>query len=176
MDRPGALPSAMWLSHGSHAPRLLHTSSAPQRCRTAGRLLVCAPNKAPRAHRAARRQLDCAGVVTTVLAACQRLARSPAHEDLLGVRFQARAFMPTLNLPYSRRALPGARPRPQPALCAWAGAGPASLPRAPPALHAAAYSGGDRPCRQGRPALAPTGNVKAVAMRLSPGARCSSAH
>ncbi|KAK9845929.1 hypothetical protein WJX81_006194 [Elliptochloris bilobata] len=36
----------------------------------------------------ARRQLDCAGVVTTVLAACQRLARVPAHEDLLGVRFQ----------------------------------------------------------------------------------------
>ena len=37
---------------------------------------------------AARRQLDCAGVVTTVLAACQRLARQPAHEDLLAVRFQ----------------------------------------------------------------------------------------
>lgn len=37
---------------------------------------------------AARRQLDCAGVVTTALAACQRLARQPAHEDLLAVRFQ----------------------------------------------------------------------------------------
>ena len=27
-------------------------------------------------------------MVTTVLAACQRLARQPAHEDLLGMRFQ----------------------------------------------------------------------------------------
>ena len=38
--------------------------------------------------RAARRQLDCAGVVTTTYAACQALARSAAHADLGACRMQ----------------------------------------------------------------------------------------
>ena len=35
-----------------------------------------------------KRQLDCAGVVTTVLAICHTLARRPEHADLQGCRFQ----------------------------------------------------------------------------------------
>lgn len=37
---------------------------------------------------AAKRQLDCAGVVVTVYAACMVLATSHHHTDLLGVRMQ----------------------------------------------------------------------------------------
>jgi hypothetical protein len=36
----------------------------------------------------AKRQLDCGGVVTTVLAICQRLAAKFGHEDLADCRFQ----------------------------------------------------------------------------------------
>ncbi len=35
-----------------------------------------------------KRQLDCAGLVTTVLALCQRLARQEAFSDLGTCRFQ----------------------------------------------------------------------------------------
>ena len=37
----------------------------------------------------AKRQLDCGGVVTTILAACMRLAAAHGHEDLAACRFQA---------------------------------------------------------------------------------------
>lgn len=35
-----------------------------------------------------KRQLDCAGVVTTTLAVCQRLSLDPQHADLAACRFQ----------------------------------------------------------------------------------------
>jgi len=38
----------------------------------------------------AKRQLDCGGVVTTILAACTRLAAAHGHADLADCRFQAR--------------------------------------------------------------------------------------
>ena len=38
----------------------------------------------------AKRQLDCGGVVTTILAACMRLAAAHGHTDLAECRFQAR--------------------------------------------------------------------------------------
>lgn len=37
----------------------------------------------------AKRQLDCGGVVTTILAACTRLAAAHGHADLADCRFQA---------------------------------------------------------------------------------------
>lgn len=38
--------------------------------------------------KSSKRQLDCGGVVTTVLAVCQRLAREYGHADLAACRFQ----------------------------------------------------------------------------------------
>ena len=37
----------------------------------------------------AKRQLDCGGVVTTILAACMNLAAAHGHADLAECRFQA---------------------------------------------------------------------------------------
>ena len=41
-------------------------------------------------------------MVTTVLAACQWLARQPAHEDLLGVRFQVLPGYATCSISFLR--------------------------------------------------------------------------
>jgi hypothetical protein len=37
-----------------------------------------------------KRQLDCGGVVTTIVAACARLSAAHGHADLAACRFQAR--------------------------------------------------------------------------------------
>lgn len=51
-------------------------------------LLLPAGDSAAGGGKAARRQLDCAGVVTTTYSACQALAASGGHADLRGCRMQ----------------------------------------------------------------------------------------
>ena len=42
--------------------------------------------------KSSKRQLDCGGVVTTVLAACQLLALQHGHTDLAACRFQVISY------------------------------------------------------------------------------------
>lgn len=56
-----------------------------------------------------KRQLDCAGVVTTVLALCQTLAGRPEHAELGNCRFQVRCCaMHQLDACWHKQQYPGA--------------------------------------------------------------------